>query len=473
MPELSLLPEKALSERHFDRRATSQLDQPCVSATIARRPPCQANMSSWPLSYFTRASASLHGFPEDSNKKNTTRASPCDENSYIADQPPRPFVTISKTMTDRSREKHAHLRLLESSASDEVGQTDDDGRTHEIQVTPLFSNRVRFAIEDGDLGEDGLATRNIFPQYGLLGLREATYGPDGTERLRSARQSRDEEMVYANMNAPWSAFICGSQGGGKSHTLSCLLENSLLSSAEIGSLPNPLRGIVFHYDRFTSWSSTQLCEAAYLCSAGIPVRVLVSPTNEREMRKLYTNLPNLPAHAPRPQVLPLKFLERHLNVTNIMTLMSFNENRHPPLYLEVLNQILREMAEKKKGGPGLDYQHFKNRLREQFFTREQTTPLNMRLALLEGFLDQSVCTNSPRSTPQENVWSPKAGTLTIVDMSCPFINANMACALFMICLGLFLEDRCEGGRVVALDEAHKVNIPCRADLSLALTLSSS
>ncbi len=44
----------------------------------------------------------------------------------------------------------------------------------------------------------------------------------------------------------------------------------------------------------------------------------------------------------------------------------------------------------------------------------------------------------------------------IVDLSCPFVDGNAACALFDICLELLLEDRSNVGRIVALDETHKV-----------------
>lgn len=45
--------------------------------------------------------------------------------------------------------------------------------------------------------------------------------------------------------------------------------------------------------------------------------------------------------------------------------------------------------------------------------------------------------------------------MTIVDLSCPCVTAESACALFNICLNLFLEQNVTTGRVVALDEAHK------------------
>lgn len=45
--------------------------------------------------------------------------------------------------------------------------------------------------------------------------------------------------------------------------------------------------------------------------------------------------------------------------------------------------------------------------------------------------------------------------MTIVDLSCPCITAEIACSLFGVCLSLFLEQPSDVGRVIALDEAHK------------------
>jgi hypothetical protein len=52
----------------------------------------------------------------------------------------------------------------------------------------------------------------------------------------------------------------------------------------------------------------------------------------------------------------------------------------------------------------------------------------------------------------------KPGTLTIVDLSCPCVTSEGACALFNMCLSLFLEQKTNVGRIVALDEAHKVGV---------------
>jgi len=93
-----------------------------------------------------------------------------------------------------------------------------------------------------------------------------------------------DPRIYQNITAPSSVFICGSQGSGKSHTLSCMLENCLLPS-EANSLPRPLTGIVFHYDYFTSDAGGSPCEAAYLSShPAVKVRVLCPPTNIVQIR---------------------------------------------------------------------------------------------------------------------------------------------------------------------------------------------
>ncbi|KAI8411684.1 hypothetical protein FOFC_08278 [Fusarium oxysporum] len=45
--------------------------------------------------------------------------------------------------------------------------------------------------------------------------------------------------------------------------------------------------------------------------------------------------------------------------------------------------------------------------------------------------------------------SRRIGQLTIVDFSCPCVIPEMACALFNICLSLFLERGTSLGKVVA------------------------
>ncbi|KAI9879218.1 MAG: hypothetical protein M1830_009219 [Pleopsidium flavum] len=389
-----------------------------------------------------------------------------------------------------------------------------DEYTEELQNAPLFSAAVQATVgndvqDPGNLLDELLAEL-IFPQYGLLAADVEAY-ETYMETFRAGQLDSNTGLsdgrILLNVNTPWSAFICGSQGSGKSHTLSCMLENSLVPSV-LGKLPSPLAGIVFHYDQFTSHSSCQLCEAAYLCSSNIPVRILVSPTNYRRMKQAYENLPGLSADTKKPEVIRMLLKEKNLDIQKMMNLMAVSDKDGPmPLYMEVristskgfwepllmawqvVCKILRRMAEESEGAPGFNYTEFKKRLLEERFTDQQNGPLRLRLNLLESFMDIppnqgrnafDTKPEFPRNKKGEkaekqweqlqiekakealaeyqqrpDIWKFKAGSLTIVDLSCPFVDAGAACVLFNICLALFLQDRSGVSRIVALDEAHK------------------
>ena len=164
-----------------------------------------------------------------------------------------------------------HLSLLRRPASQHA--------LREVETTPIFTMPVvkhvsRFPSQ---------SALEPVPQYGLLGgLTDILQ--DQERGKKSNDDSSSDPRIFFNVTAPSSTFICGSQGSGKSHTLSCLLENCL-SSSVAGKLPKPLSGIVFHYDTFISDDGGSPCEAAFLSSnPKIKVRVLCSPTNIRTIQ---------------------------------------------------------------------------------------------------------------------------------------------------------------------------------------------
>lgn len=305
--------------------------------------------------------------------------------------------------------------------------------------TPMFTGAVDKFMQS-TFGEEAV---DLIPQYGLIGARQ-----DSGEALS------DDDLVIGNVNMPWSAFICGSQGAGKSHTLCCLLENALATGNTAGALPHPLSGMVMHYDNYSSRTSTQVCEAAYLCSSGIPVNILVSPSNIWAMKEKYSNLPGLPPGSPRPKVMPLYLDEHQLDVSRILKLMAVDPTADkPPLYMEIIMNIIREIA--MEGGE-FTYSHFRKRIDKTSWLQGQEMPLNLRLQLLDSFIAPSPLTKSPRPAKStENIWSFEPGSLTIVDLSDPFVSSDEACTLFSICLSIFLENRSKCGHIVAMDEAHK------------------
>ncbi|KAH8895215.1 hypothetical protein GQ53DRAFT_641468 [Thozetella sp. PMI_491] len=319
---------------------------------------------------------------------------------------------------------------------------------NDITTTPIFTEAVRRHAKGL-----GSGSRNPFPQYGLL-AGDAGEGPPA-----------EDPRIFYNVAAPSSAFICGSQGSGKSHTLSCLLENCLLQSPA-NHLPRPLTGIVFHYDTFISDASGSPCEAAWLSSnPNVSVRVLCAPTNIRTIKGVYKRFRNV-------RVEELRLSQQDLNTKRMLDLMAVSSTTTMPLYLHVANRILREMRiHQQQTGLGFDYSVFKTMLLDnEPLTKEQLAPLKQRLDTLESFMvEQHAKAYDLRAKglskkqlektllqAKGTNWVPASGQLTIVDLSCPCVTADMACSLFNICLSLFLEQNAEEvGRVVALDEAHK------------------
>ena len=75
----------------------------------------------------------------------------------------------------------------------------------------LLTNAVKEAVLFSADLSDGIDSSTM-PQFALLGssVAEDTSSPT-------------DPRIFLNTNIPFSAFICGVQGSGKSHTTSCLI----------------------------------------------------------------------------------------------------------------------------------------------------------------------------------------------------------------------------------------------------------
>lgn len=103
-----------------------------------------------------------------------------------------------------SRHLSHQLRLLlpNDPSIDNSGH-EREGSNHDVQNAVLVSaDTVKEAEE-------------LLPQYGLLG----EFSCESIELLKDLT----DNMIFVNTNIPFSAFICGVQGSGKSYTTSCLL----------------------------------------------------------------------------------------------------------------------------------------------------------------------------------------------------------------------------------------------------------
>lgn len=256
-----------------------------------------------------------------------------------------------------------------------------------------------------------------------------------------------------NTNTPSSTIICGVQGSGKSHSVSLIIENSLISLSELGTLPQALSAVVFHMGAAQGGMHLP-CESSFLGKPisttadnfPIAVKVLVSPSNFLNMEKSYKDT--------GAEVIPLYLSTKDLNCTRMMSLMHISESEGIPLYMQVVQQILRSMGNKP-----FDYNLFKRSLQEKQdtdFTKGQNMPLALRLELLEAMLLECQSKKKVKKglISLKKHFSPQ--TVTIVDLTDPFINASSASALFDIVLSLYLETEIPAGKLLVLDEAHKV-----------------
>jgi hypothetical protein len=116
-------------------------------------------------------------------------------------------------------------------------------------------------------------------------------------------------------------------------------------------------------------------------------------------------------------------------------------------------------------------------LEGEMFSKGQNQPLQLRIDLLESFLDVPPRPKKPPTSKKSkgpsttaptrfgNIkpaiqWSKSPdyligapGELIIVDLTDPVVDVDMACVLFDTCLSIFLaQTSC--GKIVALDEAH-------------------
>lgn len=213
-----------------------------------------------------------------------------------------------------------HISDFDSSGSDDFNPA-----LEELRMAPLVWWEVNQHFEPKQEVERG---------YGVLG-----HVPDEQKRFASAESIKMHENrtpVLINTDTPWSAFLCGSQGSGKSHSLSCMLENCLLTDKTllplIGYNPHPLAGLVFHYDKS---QGSGVCEAAFLCTS-VPTTVLVSPSNYGRLKTAYEKMAR--DQGGDITVKRLHILPKYLDTARMKTLMAVSHDDDMPLYMQVRKQ---------------------------------------------------------------------------------------------------------------------------------------
>lgn len=292
----------------------------------------------------------------------------------------------------------------------------------------------------------------LLPSYNLIG-----YSATDQHGLSEG------EPILLNTAAPTSTFVCGSQGSGKSYTLTSMLENCLIPNSDRGLGGTPMAGVVFHYD---SDGSKSLAEAASLAKSGVKVRVLCSASALAQRKDAYFE-----TYPKNLEVWPLFFADKYLNTERLLSLVSVNDSDgQPPLSINVVTKVLRDIKNANQRGD-FDVDVLNARLKEQEFDAKQSNMLEMRMSLLDAFRNKVASRamgdkkdpfgkflKKEKGTCPGPLFIRAAGVVTIVDLTDPALKPSFACVLFLICLGLLSETfdgQQETKLVIALDEAHK------------------
>lgn len=98
------------------------------------------------------------------------------------------------------------------------------------------------------------------------------------------------------------------------------------------------------------------------------------------------------------------------------------------------------------------------------FNPAQLSGIEQRMSLLETFLDKKGI-RKQRAAPARFA----AGQLTVIDLSDPFIDPASACGFFEIIVRLFVRANVSSGKVLVVDEAHKVK---GSDFEIRISLIS-
>ncbi|OJA13273.1 hypothetical protein AZE42_05023 [Rhizopogon vesiculosus] len=220
---------------------------------------------------------------------------------------------------------------------------------------------------------------------------------------------------------------------------------------EIGSLEQPLAGLVLHFGE-----GSRPSEAAWV---GVPtgrgegvrspkVQVFVSKSSLNTMKAIRAPL------GKEVEVAPLLFNEAELDAQAFFSMMAIGSSDSAPLYIQIVLRFLARLDDEKRT-----------------FDPAQSAGLEQRLTLLNSFMES----NRPEPTPfgsrtYANVGAARSNTpatrstpcrrfaaaqLTIVDLSDPFIDPASACGLFEIVTRSFVRAEVETGKVLVVDEAHK------------------
>ncbi|KAG9306701.1 hypothetical protein G9A89_004248 [Geosiphon pyriformis] len=317
-------------------------------------------------------------------------------------------------------------------------------------------------IDDGPLfGQVTLdANPELFQNYTSLGTLE----------------SSGDYAVYLNYDLPFSIIIIGLPSSGIVKMKQVILEGCLIQNSRISKLISRLSALILRYERS---SLTLPCMSAYLGAStqyvgkfkqpvsAEKVIVLVSPSNYRNMKKVYDSIEAC-------EVRPLLFSETDLSVDYVKAWLDIKgdfEDRDQ--IMELADDLFYAMQD------DFNYSKFCSRLLQSTVSFRVKGFLKSHLSRLDSFITERLKQSLKQKGISEedshismslgDLFQP--GVAVIVDLSDPVLHPEMASVLFDIVLGIYTrtspQQSTSLAKLVMLDEADKF---LRSQSSLTNTL---
>eukprot|EP00960_Hanusia_phi_P069584 767127-Hanusia_phi.AAC.3 len=294
---------------------------------------------------------------------------------------------------------------------------------------------------------DEMAARH-WEEYALLGSRADSQGR--------------RKPVYLNTSEPFCMAAVGVQGGGKSHTVGCILESCLLQfpSSKVVHLDKPMTTMVLHYDT----NPDAKVEATGLMSPNTVLEQMLH-TNSKDGAPCQLDLTKVvvltsPCYFKQRQqyygrgvtVKPLLFKWSRLTSDHVKRIMKVKEEDNQ-LYVSVMTDILRQY---QRNNSTMSLDALIQQIQKQCNLTTQTGPLAQRIQLLQSIVQESSYNSSISHLSSDLYDACKPGKLVIVDLTDPMLASSEANSIFQILVEQF---RTLGGdvtgKLLVLDEAHK------------------
>lgn len=221
------------------------------------------------------------------------------------------------------------------------------------------------------------------------------------------------------------------QGGGKSHTLGCVLEACLVPCPEesIVRLNRPMSAVVLHFDP----SPASICEVTGIISpsprlyGAAPSRclprdrmvVLVSPTFYHQRRAFYGDY---------CEVRPLLFSWASLTADHLRRIMRVDEGDNQ-LYVASMLNVLRGF---QRGGSLPGFEIFLETVNRVCNVKTQNAPLMQRLELLQSLVRESRVNAPLAHVATDLADACSAGGCVIVDLTDPLLSSAEANGIFQV-----------------------------------------